>query len=517
MANSALFSRRAFLATSSAVALALPAGAKTALKPRRAALPKVPSPAAWRALKDKLKGPLVLNGEPDFFQLALPDNLRYAQTQPQGIARCLTTEDVATAITWARDNEIPLITRSGGHSYAGYSTTTGLMIDMTLMDGVTLDQSRGIAMVGGGAINQGIYAKLAAANVTITHGRCPSVGAAAFLLGGGIGFNMRENGLACDQMTATDLVKPNGDMLHLNARENDAEKQKIFWACQGGGGGNFGISTCFSLQTFAVPAEPITVFKIVWKRTKDWKTTPEEVGFTLMQTLEKAPPVLGSRVSFSAVTPLQQTRGEDVTVNLLGQFKGPKQALLDILAPVYKLAEPDGSETTIIEAPYWEGQKFLSEPSKPTWYQERSAFVNQTVTQDMLRTGFAHLRRWPGTHEYCDLRFFQTGAKVNAVGETDTAFVHRKSEWLMVVGLYWSAEDNCHPLMMTLNHAWQDGFYDAMLPFAKGGGAYQNFPDPSLKDWRTSYYGVNLEKLVEVKTKLDPGRLFNFPQAISSA
>jgi len=515
MATSTLLSRRAFLAASSATALALPAAARTALKPHHAPPLKVPSPAAWRALKEKLKGPLVLNGEPDFFQLALPDNLRYAQTQPQGIARCLTTEDVSSAITWARDNEIALITRSGGHSYAGYSTTTGLMIDMTLMDHVSLDSS-GVATIGGGAINQGIYAKLAAANVTITHGRCPSVGAAAFLLGGGIGFNMREDGLACDQVTATDLVKPNGDMLHLLKSDNDPDKKEIFWACQGGGGGNFGISTSFSMQTFAVPADPITVFKIVWKRTKDWKTTPEEVGFKLMQTLETAPPSLGSRVSFGAVTPLQYLHGQDVTINLLGQYKGSKKAFLDIMAPVFDLAKPDESETTIAEAPYWEGQKFLSEPSKPTWYQERSAFVDQKVTQDMLRKGFAHLRRWPGTHEYCDLRFFQTGAKVNAVDARDTAFVHRSSEWLMVVGLYWSAEDNCRRVALDMNHRWQDDFYAAMLPFATGG-AYQNFPDPSLKDWQTSYYGKNLDRLMKVKTELDPTRLFTFPQAIPSA
>src|SRR6202012_2123304 len=109
----------------------------------------------------------------------------------QGIARCAGDEDVATAIKWSRENQIRLITRSGGHSYAGYSSTTGLMIDMKLMNRIDFDGPSGVVTIAGGAVNDHVYEALAEHNVTITHGRCPSVGAAAFLLGGGIGFNMR--------------------------------------------------------------------------------------------------------------------------------------------------------------------------------------------------------------------------------------------------------------------------------------------------------------------------------------
>ncbi len=102
---------------------------------------------------------------------------------------------------------------------------------------------------------------------------------------------------------------------------------------------------------------------------------------------------------------------------------------------------------------------------------------------------------------------------MNNVAPTDTAFIHRGNEWLMVVGLYWNAEDNMNYARMTRNHAWQNDFYAAMLPFC-GGGAYQNFPDPSLMDWKRSYYGQNFERLARVKTAVDPTRVFNFAQAI---
>ena len=103
---------------------------------------------------------------------------------PAGIARCLDANDVATSIKWARRYHFPLVARSGGHSAADYSVTTGLMIDTKLMNQATFDSQTGIATIGGGTLNAGVYGALSENNATITHGRCPTVGAAGFLLGG---------------------------------------------------------------------------------------------------------------------------------------------------------------------------------------------------------------------------------------------------------------------------------------------------------------------------------------------
>ncbi len=352
MAEDRLLSRRNFLVGSSAAALSVgPALSKPhVLRHRSTPILRAPSEKAWAELARRMRGPVVRPGDPDYYHLSRPDNLRYQYTLPQGIARCAGDEDVATAIGWSRENQIPLTTRSGGHSYAGYSTTTGLMIDMKLMQRIDFDDASGIITVAGGAINDHVYEALAKANVTITHGRCPSVGAAAFLLGGGIGFNMREYGIACDQMTATRLVKADGTMIDCKRGDNDAFKNDVFWASQGGGGGNFGISTSFSLKTIPVAPGTITVFKILWL------LKPEEVALELMRTLERAPVTLGSRVSLGAVTPQQIREGKDVTVNLLGQFKGSKDDFLAIMKPVYDVAPPNESTSAIEELPYWQAQ-----------------------------------------------------------------------------------------------------------------------------------------------------------------
>ncbi|HEX3675605.1 MAG TPA: FAD-binding oxidoreductase [Rhizomicrobium sp.] len=498
MAKSTLLSRRGFLAASSATALAL--GNAAHARPLLRLVPRhEPTPAAWAELASKMR--VVRPGHPDYLKLALPDNLVYEANLPAGIARCENTEDVATAIRWSRENAIPLITRSGGHSYAGYSTTRGLMIDMRLMNDVRFDAATGIVTVAGGAVNDRVYDALARANATLTHGRCPSVGAAAFLLGGGIGFDMRQYGLACDQVAETELVKADGGVLSMSPTQNVLP----FWACRGGGGGNFGISTSFSIKTAPAP-DMVTVFEMIWE------TADHNVALALMEALAAGPDTLGSRVSIVSVNPKRDSPYKGIKIDLLGQLKGSKAELAALLKQV-----PPPTESTVEELPYWKGQDFLAEPAAPTYYQERSAFVKTPVPTGPLLTGFKEfLNRWPGVAGNCDLRFFQTGKAVNALKPEDTAFVHRSSEWLMVVGLYWTAWDNFNPAIMERAHRWQDDFYRAVLPFSQGG-AYQNFPDPSLADWREAYYGGNLDALVAVKNTLDPAKVFNFPQAISAA
>jgi FAD/FMN-containing dehydrogenase len=491
-------SRRSFLVGASGFAIG--AVAAPAVLRARTAIPFCgvcdPDDRAWRQLRLLLRGRVLRPGDDGFDMAVQPNNLRYACVLPRGTARCETREDVAAAIAWCRDYDMPFAVRSGGHSYAGYSTTYGLMLDMTPMQAIGFDPASGLATVAGGALNTAVYAALRQNNAAITHGRCPTVGAAAFLLGGGIGFNMRRAGLACDQIVRTELVTADGQVRVADERQNP----ELYWACRGGGGGNFGVSTSFTLQTF--PATPLTVFSVQWTRD------PEAVARALLSALERAPDALGSRVSLGAVTPAERAQGKDVTVNVIGQLVGTARELRDIL-PSLDTAD----EVSIKETSYWDGQAFLEEAGDPTYYQERSAFVVRPLGDDALAEGFRWLRAWPGTGGYCDLRFFQTGGAMNRVAPAATAFAHRDSIWLMVVGLYWDGKDDASPAVMRRAHDWQNGFYQAMLPYT-GRGAYVNFPDPSLADWRRAYYGGNLDRLAAVKAAVDPTNVFQFPQAV---
>jgi hypothetical protein len=320
-----------------------------------------------------------------------------------------------------------------------------------------------------------------------------SVGVAGLTLGGGVGFNMRAHGLTCDQLVATDIVTADGTMHTIDR----SDPTGLYWACRGAGGGNFGINTSLTFQTFEVNA--MTGYDI------EWKTRPDDVFATLASLLETAPDTIGCKISAT----VKHDEPGIITVQLLGQFAGPRAELLQMLEPAYAVAKP--SKNHVVETNYWNVQDFLSEDGEPAYYQERSRFFDQGVDHQAVATAFAWLRRWPATAENASFKLFQTGGRINAVAPTETSFVHRNSLWLSSIALTWDASTTTAELQRNL--AWQTDFYDAIVPIAKGG-AYQNFIDPSLEDWQTAYYGENLSRLEGIKKRVDPSHLFSFPEAI---
>lgn len=444
----------------------------------------------WEALSKRLSGRLVLPNDSGYAAFALPNNLRYSSTLPGGIALCKSAQDVSASILWACEHNVPLVARSGGHSYAGYSTTNGLMIDMRQMNGVSFDEHTGIATLGGGARNANLTKHFQNTNIAITHGRCPSVGIAGLTLGGGIGFNMRAHGLTCDQLVASEIVTADGAIHALSSND------ELFWACRGAGGGNFGINTSFAYQAYDVG--PMTVCNLVWS------AHTERVFAALVKTLERAPITLGSKVS--VVSPTTTT---GIQIQLLVQYSGTPAQLREMLADVYAIAQPSGA---IVQQPYWKSQEVLSEPGTPAYYQERSRFFNGTVNDGAIAVIFDWIRKSPKSSPEAGFKIFQTGGHVNDKRSRDMAFVHRQSIWLSSIELYW--EEDTPAATLAQYHAWQTGFYEAIVPFANGGGAYQNFIDPSLRDWKGAYHGVNLERLEAIKKRVDPTGVFKFAEAI---
>lgn len=457
------------------------------------------SEAAWRTLAERISGGVVRPQDAGFDRLILPSNLRYAAIRPAGIARCRTTEDVRAAILWARDTETALTARSGGHSYAGYSSTTGLMVDLSLMDAITVG-SDGVVSIGGGVRNGGAASALRRQNVSITHGRCLGVGVAAFLLGGGIGFNMRRHGMGCDRVTGLEMVAPDGTILTASAREN----ADLFWASRGIGGGNLGIHTGFRLQTFEVG--DLCRFDLRWTERI------EAVAQALLSALAAGPDGIGSKLTLAATA----GRGADpqprIEAFLMGQFQGTPRGLQDLLAPTLRAATPVG-QTMVVE-PYWTAQDRLSEPGAPGYYQERSRFMTQAEALSVLPDIMRHLAAPPPLSLPVEAKFFQTGGAINRVAADATGFVHRGSDWLFSLEVQWTAADGPEAVAAAL--AWQAPLYAAVSRKVTGG-AFQNFVDPSLESWAEAYYGANLPRLRQVKRRLDPDFVFRFPQAVPPA
>jgi hypothetical protein len=266
-------SRRRFLTLSAAGSLSCflaacqsgtPGPASASPTPTR--VPQNPSPtvqtsptsADWSALANSLQGTLVRPGSPLYQEAHQLYSTRFDGVYPQAIAYCAAPADVQVCLAFVRKFSLPLAARGGGHSYAGYSTTTGLVVDVTRMNAVQVDASTGNALVGAGARLIDVYAAVAQHGRVIPAGSCPTVGIAGVTLGGGVGVLGRKFGLTCDNLLSAHVVLADGRLLVCDAATN----ADLFWALRGGGGGNFGVVTSFTFQTH--PVSTLSLFTFDW-------------------------------------------------------------------------------------------------------------------------------------------------------------------------------------------------------------------------------------------------------------
>jgi FAD/FMN-containing dehydrogenase len=488
--------RRSLLVAVGSAAVAAPFGLRFPGTAQAAARPAAAAPeSAWSDLARQVSGGVLRRGDSFYFDTARPSNLRFDR-QPAGIARCVTEQDVLACIAWVRKHPLDFAVRSGGHNYAGLSATRGLLIDLSPMSGVeVVDAAAGTVKVKGGTLNHTIYRELERQGRTLTHGRCDRVGAAGFLLGGGIGFNMRRFGLGSDHMLATTVATADGELVTAGPQAN----ADLFWACQGGAGGNFGINTSFTLKTH--PAQPVTAFKLTWTRDV------EAVLHQLLTGLARAPDELGSKISVTM--PASGTS----TVSVLGQWAGGHGQLPAVFGAAWDLA---CTRQVLQDVPYWVAQDFLSESTYPYHYQEKSSYMKaEGITPELVGRMLGWARRMPGTSMDSVFKFFQVGGRINALRPDETAYVHRGHDWLFDIEVNWAPRDS--PMRVNENLDWQQRFFSDICARSRAAGSFQNFSDPSLVNWQDAYYGLNYPRLQRVKRQVDQAQLFRHRQSIVPA
>ncbi|HEY3248305.1 MAG TPA: FAD-binding protein [bacterium] len=468
-----------------AVAGALPAWLESTARVEAA-----PSRQSWAALARRLRGRLLRPGDVTYAGYPSPFNLRYADVRPAGIVLCRDAPDVVEAVNFARTTGMPIAARAGGHSYGGYSTTRGLLVDLSRLK--TVSVGSGVATFGAGALNGDVAAALPAYSAAIPSGRCPSVGLSGLLLGGGFGFSSRRFGLTCDSLLETQLVTADGRLRTCNAQEHS----DLFWACQGGGGGNFGINVAYKLRTF--PVGTVSIYKLVWT----WEAAA--AAFHQMQAVSfRAPDGFSMRLG-AIVSPAAKY------VVAIGQYFGPRAELLDLLKPA--LATRPGTQF-VLERHYWDAYDFLKLNQARVALANRSSFLDAPLSDGAVATALSWLDRWPGGLEG-SASMFGWGGAINRVAPDATAFVHRDKHFLFQMETLWNRGDPA--ALARANLEWIDGIYAALRPsFSRQ--AYQNFIDPALRDWPREYYGGNLARLQRIKRTYDSDNLFRSAQSIPPA
>ncbi|HXV91735.1 MAG TPA: FAD-binding oxidoreductase [Pseudonocardia sp.] len=454
----------------------------------------------WDTLAADVTGRVFLPGSPGFRAGSELFNTRYADRAPAAVVSVAGTEDVRRAIRWARDNEVPVVARSGGHSFAGYSVNDGLVIDMSRMALASADGSTGLVTVGGGTRVGHVYDAVRPYEMAIPTGTSPLVGMAGLALGGGCAYASRRLGLTLDALVQTTVVTADGAVLTCSAEENP----DLFWACRGGGGGNFGINVSFVFQ--AHPVSDVTTFELTWR----WADATA-VLVAMQQVLEAAPDEFSVRMGASTRGSDATTIRDNVTVTTVGQFAGPARELAPLLDPVLSVATPLAHE--VVERTYWEANAALVHATSADRFAMRTRYATSPIPADGLAELLSWVERWPGSGntDGGGVGMFAWGGRINRVAPDATAFVHRDTLFLASMDTSWTAADP--PEQVAANLHWLDGFYEAMGEYLTDS-AYQNFPDPALGNWAKAYYGANYPRLQEVKRTHDPDNVFHHDQSI---
>ena len=455
-------------------------------------------PPDWAALRERLSGELVLPADPGYDQVRLPFNELFAGRRPAAVARCATPSDVQACVDLARTSGVPVAARSGGHSYAGYSTPEqGLVVDLGGLARVDV-RPDGTAVIGSGARLIDVYTALAAHGRALPAGTCPTVGIAGLTLGGGLGVHNRLHGLTCDRLRSARVVLTDG----TTATAADGADSDLFWALRGGGGGNFGIVTEFTFDT--VPAQDVTVFSLPFP-----PAAAADVLGGWQEWFPSMPDELWSSCSVSAGSPPSARVG--------GCFVGRPGRLAGLLDDLERRTGVRSGGRFAEAMDHLEAMRYFAGCSQRSQAQCRmqdpAPFVGSSrIAQEPLADPAAvvALLALPpdvGRGQGINVMFDSLGGAVGRVPPDATAFPHRLA--LASVQVYAEAADP-GPARREVTRV-QDG-----LSRLVGRGAYVNYIDPDQADWAQSSYGANLPRLRELAARYDPNRVFRFAQSISA-
>jgi FAD/FMN-containing dehydrogenase len=438
------------------------------------------------------RGSVFAPGDDGYDEARAVENL-HIDRRPGMIIQCTGVADVIDAVNMARQRDLLIAVRGGGHHVAGHGTVDGgLVVDLSRMNGVWVDASRRLVQVQGGATWGEVDRETQAFGLAVPGGIVSTTGVGGLTLGGGIGWLHRKWGLACDNLRAVELVTAQGELVRASSEEN----ADLFWALRGGGG-NFGVVVNFTFE--ARPLGP-TVFaapvfyraadsRDVLRAWRDWAAdAPDEVTTrAVFWTMPEAP----------GLPPAVHDQDVLITAAL---YAGEPAKGAEVLEPIKKLAEPLADISG--EMPY----RFFQAAFDPLLVGLRSYWKSTYL--DVLGDDAIDLiaeRGMNRPHPKVIVHVPLMGGATDRVAATDTAFGDRSAPWMLSVDGNWTEPQDADRVI-----SWTRDFIEAAARLPGAGGAYLNFSSDAPTDSAVvgAQFGANLERLTEVKRKYDPSNMF---------
>ncbi len=442
--------------------------------------------AAIKELGNALSGPVILSGHPEYAQARKIWNGMHDR-RPALIARCLTSEDVAHAVTFARERKLLTAVRGGGHSWPGKSVCDdGIVIDLSHMYNVGINTDKKLAYTGGGALLGHLDDATLANGLVTTAGVVSHTGVGGYTTGGGFGRLNRKYGLTIDNLVSAEVVTADGQIRRVSA-DNEPD---LFWAIRGGGG-NFGVVTQFDYQLHDFDRNVLSGL-IIWPidQARDVLEFYAEWSQGLSRELYTGPAMLTMPDGTGVIAMEVVYSGDPV--------QGEKE-----LAPLRAIGKPieDGVKVQDYKVLQTHEDATVAHGIRSYAKNAMIGEFSKSLVDDMIEAFIADPRAALFTHT--------CGGAVADFSETETAFPHRKAETMLVFFTGWTdpAQDAEGKAMCRQWHAALEHH---------SGGYYDNIEQEG--DIRIARnFGPNYERLRQIKAQYDPGNQFRMNSNIEPA
>ncbi len=438
-------------------------------------------------------------------EVILPDDPRYDEARavynamidkrPAVIARCESSADVAAALAFARESNLAVAVRGGGHNGPGFGTVDdGIVIDLSRMNGVDVNDGARTVRVQGGATWGEVDAATHAFGLATPAGIISTTGVGGLTLGGGHGYLSRKYGLTIDNLLEAEVVL--GDGRVVTASESD--NPDLFWALRGGGG-NFGVVTSFTFRLH--PVHTVICGPTVWPASatsdilgwyRDFLPAQDEdlYGFFAAMTVPPAEP-------FPAEFHLQKACA------VVWCYAGDPARADEVFAPVRRM-QPAFEALGPTPYPALQSTFDALYPKGLQWYWRGDFF--RTVDDEAVQAHARFAEELPTMHS--TMHLYPIDGAVHRVGQTETAWAYRDVNFSQaIVGV------DPDPARATDLKRWTTEYWDATHPYS-AGGAYVNFMMDEGQDRVSATYGPNYRRLTEVKAEYDPDNVFRINQNI---
>ena len=451
------------------------------------------NPSKIERFAAQLRGKVILASDDAYHETRQVYNAMIDK-RPGMFAMCKDVADVIASVNFARENELAVAVRGGGHNGGGLGLCDGgLVIDLSGIKYVRVDTSNNTVRVGGGNLWGEVDHATHAFGLAIPAGVISTTGVGGLTLGGGVGYLSRKYGLTIDNLLEADMVLSNGSVVTVNEEQHN----DLFWAIRGGGG-NFGIVTSFKFQAHELK----TVFggPTLWPIEKTEEIMEWFDGF-----IHEAPEDLNGFIATLVIAglPFPEALHNKQFCGIVWCYTGGAEKAKDLFKPVFEM---NPVFEHLGEMPYPAIQTLFDGLFPPglQWYWRADFFNNlgPEIRKQHLNFG----SKIPTS--LSQMHLYPISGAAGRVTNEDSPWAYRDAKYAgVIVGV------DADPASKEKITQWCKDYWEGLHPFS-AGGAYSNFMMDEGQERVKASYKHNYKRLTEVKKQYDPDNFFRINQNI---